>query len=186
MNGYNDLGAAYLQTGRFEQAAARVRKGAASSSRIPRRTRTSPSRTTSPASSRRQCRCSRRRSSSARMTSSASETLRDGYRWAGLNEKATATYDRAIALALKQLRRQSAERRGARAISACTTRRKAIWLEGSSSSTTRAPSIGRTSNLIYGDALVNALGNRPARRSPPWKRRSRPGIRPPWRPVTPT
>ena len=103
VNGYNDLGAAYLTSGRFEEAAGPLDKAL---KLLP-----NPETYTNLAIAYYYV---GKFNEAVPLYEKAVElspneeqfvgNLADGYRWAGSKDKAAATYDRAVALALKQLR----------------------------------------------------------------------------------
>jgi eukaryotic-like serine/threonine-protein kinase len=159
VNGHNDLGAAYLQTGRFEQAAGAFEKALKS---LP-----NPETYTNLAIS---YYYNGKFAEAVPFFEKAVElnrneeqfvgNLADGYRWAGLQEKAAATYDRAIGLALRQLR-VNPRNAGVRGHIGMYYAKKGELALGTKF-LNDARAIDRTSvDLIYGDALLNALANRP-------------------------
>jgi tetratricopeptide (TPR) repeat protein len=160
VNGHNDLGAAYLVTGRFEQAAVAFEKAL---KLLP-----NPETYTNLGIAYYYV---GKFKESVPMFEKAVElspnseqfvgNLADGYRWAGLTEKAVSTYDRAIALALKELRinPRNAMVRGHIGLYYAKkgdTARGAQFIKNA-----RAIDPSNV-NLIYNEALVHALANRPS------------------------
>lgn len=155
VNGYNDVGAAYLRTARYDEAIKAFEK-ALTIQQIPN-AYTNLGIAYADAS---------RFSDAVPMFEKAVElqpnaevfvgNLADGYRWAGQREKANATYDRAIGLALKALQVNPRD--------ATTTGNLALYYakKGDAASArqfmTRARSIDKTSaDLLYDEAVMFAL-----------------------------
>ena len=160
VNGYNDLGATYLQTGRFEQAAGAFEQAL---NRLP-----NPETYTNLGIA---YYYEGKFKEAVPMYEKAVElspnaeqfvgNLADGYRWAGLTERAVDTYDRAIALALEELR-VNPRNAIVRANLGLYYSKKGDVARGVRF-VTDARDIDRTNvNLVYNEALAYALANRPS------------------------
>ena len=100
--GYNDLGAAYLQMGRYDDAVAALRKAL----ELHPIAQTYTNLGIAYASAKKYAEAVPMFEKSVELTPNSEQlvgNLADGYRWAGQQEKAAATYDKAIGFALKAL-----------------------------------------------------------------------------------
>ena len=160
VNGYNDLGATYLQTGQFKQAAGAFEQAL--------KRLENPETYTNLGIA---YYYEGKFADAVPMYEKAVElspnaemfvgNLADGYRWAGLTDKGAATYDRAIALALQQLRvnPRDAIVRGNLGLYYAKKGDVARGVRFM----TDARAIDRTNvNLIYNEALAYALAKRPS------------------------
>jgi tetratricopeptide (TPR) repeat protein/TolB-like protein len=160
VNGYNDLGAAYLSTGRFAEAAGVFEKAL----------KLLPNPDTYTNLGIAYYYLGRFREAvppyekAVELSPNDEQfagNLADGYRWAGQLEKANATYDRAIALALKQLR-TNPRNASVRGNIGLYYAKKGDVTQGAKF-LKDARAVDRTNvYLIYNEALAYALANRPS------------------------
>ncbi len=158
MSGHNDLGAAYLQMGRYDDSAAAFKKAL----ELQPTAQTYTNLGIAYAYGGKHADAIPMFQKAVELSPSAEQfvgNLGDGYRWAGDATKATAVYDKAIALALKELavNPRNAQVRGNLALYYAK--------KGDQARAQRfladARAIDRANvNLIYAEAIVDVLGGR--------------------------